>query len=232
MPSNKDSKYKDIKDDVIPPALSPEKAKVPANVTDRFSDSITYKRIKASATRYARINLVLVLVLITITALTIFGLSVELVSDYREELIMAALVVNGLCILLFIADMFGVFGRASKIDTDKLLGEQSGELLGFFGNYVGQKVLPSIKDEEVLRSVWNEPDEVMLKSQINDKTMNRRAVVIGGLWRKSDLADEDTTIIINMMFNKNYSKLTVKDFSVNRRTLGANNHTGDKADGK
>lgn len=226
MPKNNETETEYIKNAVIDAAASPE------NVASRFSNSDTYQNTKASAARYNRLSLVLVFVLIAVTALTIFGLNIELMSNYRDELIMASLVVNGMCVLIFIADMFGWLGQASKVAIDNLLGEQSGELLAFFNDFMMQQVRPSIEEELLLRSVWGEPNEVMVKSQINDKTLNRRSIVIGGLWRKNDLADEDVTVLVNLMFNKNYSKLTVKNFSLNQRTLSASDRIGDETNGK
>ena len=194
------------------------------NITERFSDGGEYKKILAKNRRIQLIAFVLVIILIAISLLSIFT------SAYQSELTTLSLTLSAIAIMLLAMDMFGWIGRASKASMDELVGEQAIALTSFFDEFVEQEVRPSIEQKELMKIISGDTSELMVKTAINDKNLKARSIVIGGLWVSRQSKKEGATVIVELAFNRSYSKLLMKEYSVHKKILESS--IGDKANGK
>lgn len=119
-----------------------------------------------------------------------------------------------LTILIIGGFFFASGSTVSKTQIKRLAVEQELVFKEFFLEFVNLQILPSVNQDFLATKLRSELSLFLVKTKNDDKDINKRDIVLAGLY---GTGDETVEVAIVLRFNFDYSKLELKNYHVNQR---------------
>lgn len=192
------------------------------NLLYRFEESWAYLKVLSEYYKKCKCTKIVGLLAVFNAGVIVLGLPFldfldKAVADewLASMILLGFFAISTVLTILIIGGFFFASGSTvSKTQIKRLAVEQELVFKEFFLEFVNLQILPSVNQDFLATKLRSELSLFLVKTKNDDKDINKRDIVLAGLYRTGD---ETVEVAIVLRFNFDYSKLELQNYHVSQR---------------